>query len=110
MLKKMPPKRRRFFRSRPIKIASLFKSIKFDFNRIIIFKMNTHAFKALVALFAVFACGSTGNVRAESFGISGFDTWDFDNDNYGDYQAARPAQSAIGSGNAYFADFRYDPS
>jgi hypothetical protein len=71
--------------------------------------MNTHAFKAFVALFAVFACDSTGNLQAESFGISDFDASDFDNDNYGDYQAARPALSAIGSGSAHFSDFRYDP-
>jgi xylan 1,4-beta-xylosidase len=41
--------------------------------------------------------------------VSGFDASGFNNDNYGDFQAARPALSAIGSGNAYFSGFRYDP-
>jgi hypothetical protein len=41
--------------------------------------------------------------------VSGFDASGFDNDNYGDFQAARPALSAIGSGNAHFSDFRYNP-
>jgi beta-xylosidase len=41
--------------------------------------------------------------------VSGFDASGFDNDNYGDFQAARPALSAIGSGKAHFSGFRYDP-
>jgi beta-xylosidase len=41
--------------------------------------------------------------------VSGFSASGFDNDNYGDFQAARPALSAIGSGNARFSNFLYNP-
>lgn len=41
--------------------------------------------------------------------VSGFDASGFNNDNYGGFQAARPALTAIGSGNANFSDFRYNP-
>jgi beta-xylosidase len=41
--------------------------------------------------------------------VSGFDASGFVQNNYGDFQAARPALTASGSGNAYFSDFRYNP-
>ena len=33
------------------------------------FKMRAHILKSVVVLFATFACGSSSNARAESFGI-----------------------------------------